>query len=89
MGTYISRKRVERDGRLVAFAGEVMTEVEAKRRGLVAETEKAKAAEAKKVAADEKAAEDAAALDAEKAKAAEAPEIKKAEPERAVKHRSR
>ena len=82
MGTYISRKRVERDGRLVAFAGEAMTEVEAKNRGLLAidkavvdpakAVKKAEAAEAKKAAADEKAAEDAAALEAEKIDATEA-----------------
>ena len=88
MGTYISRKRVERDGRLVAFAGEAMTEVEAKNRGLLAidkavvdpakAVKKAEAAEAKKTEADTKAAEDAAALVTEKA-----------EPERAVTHRSR
>ncbi|HEY5506413.1 MAG TPA: hypothetical protein VIK83_02885 [Coriobacteriia bacterium] len=63
MGTYISRKRVERDGRLVAFKGEAMTEVEAENRGLsskdgvVAKIEKAEAAdealEAEKVEAVE------------------------------------
>lgn len=36
-GTYTSPERVERDGRLVAFAGEVMTMDEAVARGLVAE----------------------------------------------------
>lgn len=34
-GTYISPERVERDGRLVAFEGEVMTMDEAVARGLV------------------------------------------------------
>lgn len=34
-GTYTSPKRVERDGRLVAFEGEVMTMDEAVQRGLV------------------------------------------------------
>lgn len=34
-GTYTSPKRVERGGRLVAFAGEEMTMDEALRRGLV------------------------------------------------------
>ncbi|RDB70673.1 hypothetical protein [Eggerthella sinensis] len=39
-GTYTSAERVEREGRLVAFAGETMTMVEAARRGLaVAEDE--------------------------------------------------
>lgn len=42
-GSYISPERVERDGRLVAFAGEVMTMDEAVARGLVqAEKPKAK-----------------------------------------------
>lgn len=36
-GTYTSPKRVERDGRLIAFAGEVMTMEEAEKRGLVVE----------------------------------------------------
>ena len=36
-GTYTSPKRVERDGRLVAFEGEVMTMDEAASRGLVKE----------------------------------------------------
>lgn len=36
-GTYTCPKRVERNGRLVAFVGEVMTMDEAERRGLVAE----------------------------------------------------
>ena len=36
-GTYTCPKRVERNGRLVAFAGEVMTMDEAERRGLAAE----------------------------------------------------
>ena len=36
-GTYTCPERVERDGRLVAFAGEVMTMDEAERRGLAAE----------------------------------------------------
>jgi hypothetical protein len=40
-GTYTSPERVERDGRLVAFAGEVMTMDEAVARGLVAEKEPA------------------------------------------------
>ena len=35
-GTYTCPKRVERNGRLVAFAGEVMTMDEAERRGLAA-----------------------------------------------------
>lgn len=35
-GTYTSPKRVERDGRLVAFEGEVMTMADAEKRGLVA-----------------------------------------------------
>lgn len=34
-GTYTSKKRVERDGYLVAFEGERMTMDEAVRRGLV------------------------------------------------------
>lgn len=37
MGIYVSPERVERDGRLVAFAGEAMTEDEAKARGLIAD----------------------------------------------------
>lgn len=36
-GTYTSPKRVERDGRLVAFKGEEMTMDEAVERGLVKE----------------------------------------------------
>ncbi len=36
-GTYTSPERVERDGRLVAFEGEVMTMDEAVSRGLVKE----------------------------------------------------
>lgn len=36
-GTYTSPERVERNGRLVAFEGEVMTMAEAVERGLVAE----------------------------------------------------
>lgn len=36
-GTYTCPKRVERNGRLVAFVGEVMTMDEAERRGLVVE----------------------------------------------------
>ena len=36
-GTYTSAERVERGGRLVAFAGETMTMVEAARRGLIGE----------------------------------------------------
>lgn len=36
-GTYTCPERVERDGRLVAFAGEVMTMDEAERRGLASE----------------------------------------------------
>lgn len=35
--TYTSQKRVIRDGRLVAYAGETMTDAEARRRGLVTE----------------------------------------------------
>lgn len=34
MGTYVSNERVVRDGRLVAFAGETMTEEEARERGI-------------------------------------------------------
>lgn len=45
-GTYTSPKRVERDGRLVAFEGEVMTMDEAVQRGLV-KAEKPKKAPAK------------------------------------------
>ncbi|MDA3937187.1 MAG: hypothetical protein PF636_10120 [Actinomycetota bacterium] len=37
MKTYTSEKRVERNGRLVAYAGETMLEDEAKRRGLISE----------------------------------------------------
>lgn len=37
LGSYTSPERVERDGRLVAFEGEVMTMDEAVRRGLVHE----------------------------------------------------
>lgn len=37
MGAYVSPERVERDGLLVAFKGETMTEDEAKRRGLLCE----------------------------------------------------
>jgi len=33
-GLYTSKERVERDGRLVAYAGEVMSIDEAKRRGI-------------------------------------------------------
>lgn len=36
MGIYIAEKRVVRDGVLVAFAGEVMAEEEARRRGILA-----------------------------------------------------
>lgn len=41
VGTYTSPKRVERDGRLVAFKGEAMTMDEAVSRGLVKPAEKA------------------------------------------------
>ena len=60
MGTYINRNRVVRNGILVAFKGEAMTEAEAKSRGLLvdAKIEKAEAAEE--------------ALEAEKIVAAEA-----------------
>lgn len=57
MGIYVSPERVERDGRLVAFAGEAMTEDEAKARGLIADEPKpepepkAKKTTAKKAAA--------------------------------------
>jgi len=34
MGLYTSKERVERDGRLVAYAGEVMSIDEAQRRGI-------------------------------------------------------
>ena len=37
-GTYTSPKRVEREGRLIAFEGEVMTMDEAITRGLVKES---------------------------------------------------
>ena len=40
MGIYVSPERVERDGRLVAFAGEAMTEDEARARGLIADEPK-------------------------------------------------
>lgn len=47
-GTYTSEKRVERDGRLVAFEGEVMTMAEAVERGLVEQKPKAKRGKASK-----------------------------------------
>ena len=39
MPIYTSPERVERDGHLVAFAGEAMSEREAKRRGLIDDIE--------------------------------------------------
>lgn len=35
MGMYISEERIERDGYLIAYAGEVMSEDEARKRGLI------------------------------------------------------
>lgn len=45
METYTSPKRVVRDGHLVAFEGEVMSTIEAVRRGLAIEAVKATEAE--------------------------------------------
>lgn len=42
MGAYVSPERVVRNGRLVAYKGEVMTESEAERRGLGAAKPKTK-----------------------------------------------
>ena len=49
-GTYTSTKRVERDGRLVAFEGETMTMDEAISRGLVKEPKPKAPAKGKKPA---------------------------------------
>ena len=49
-GTYTSPKRVERDGRLVAFEGETMTMDEAIFRGLVKEAKPKAPAKEKKPA---------------------------------------
>lgn len=58
-GTYTSPKRVERDGRLVAFEGEVMTMDEAVTRGLVTpEEEKPKAPRKRTAKATEEPQED-------------------------------
>lgn len=50
MASFISEKRVERDGFLIAYEGEVMSEAEAAKRGLL-ECD-APAAEPKKLKAD-------------------------------------
>lgn len=48
-GTYTSPERVEREGRLVAFEGEVMTMQEADERGLLQDAKpKSKPAKAKR-----------------------------------------
>lgn len=55
---YTSEERVIRDGVLVAFAGEVMTDEEARRRGLLEETVgSSKTSRAKAKPAEEPAAE--------------------------------
>lgn len=69
-GTYTSTERVERDGLLVAFEGEVMTMDEAVARGLF-KAEKPKGKRGAKAKADE----------AEKADEVEADEAKEAEEE--------
>lgn len=57
MGLYTVPERVERDGKLVAFEGEIMSEEEARERGILeAPKPAAKKAPAKK-AATKKAAE--------------------------------
>lgn len=60
-GTYTSPERIERAGRLVAFAGEVMTMDEAAARGLVKPGKQAEGKEPRKRAAkaDEKPAGEA------------------------------
>ena len=58
-GTYTSPKRVERDVRVVAFEGEVMTMDEAVQRGLV-KAEKPKKAPAKGKPAEEAKADEPA-----------------------------
>lgn len=68
-GTYTSPERVERDGRLVAFEGEVMTMDEAVSRGLVKD-EKPKRGRKPKADGTEKAEEAAEADTAEETKEA-------------------
>ena len=48
MSEYVSKERVVRDGVLVAFKGEVMTEDEAKKRGIIEEEKPKRAASRKK-----------------------------------------
>lgn len=67
-GMYTCPKRVERDGRLVAFEGEVMTMAEAVSRGLVAEEKPKAKRKPKAPKAEETPAE------VEEAKAEETPE---------------
>lgn len=58
-GTYVSKKRVERDGYLIAFEGEQMTMDEAVKRGLVKpEAEKPAPKGAKAPAKEEKTTEE-------------------------------
>lgn len=57
-GTYTSPKRVERNGRLVAFEGEVMTMDEAVRRGLVKDAKPKAPAKGKKSEGEQKAEEE-------------------------------
>ncbi len=70
-GTYTSPKRVERDGRLIAFEGEVMTMAEAASRGLV-EEEKPKGRRASKPKADKAGEADSASEADEAGKSEEA-----------------
>lgn len=65
-GTYTQPVRVERDGRLVAFAGEVMTMDEAVSRGLV-KPEKPAAKRTGRGKKEEQSAEEAPAEDTEEA----------------------
>ncbi len=65
-GTYTSKERVERDGRLVAFEGEVMTMDEAVARGLV-KPEKPAAKRTGGGKKEEQPAEEAPAEDTEEA----------------------
>lgn len=66
-GTYTSKERVERDGRLVAFKGEVMTMDEAIARGLVKPEKPAAKRTTKGKKPEEAPAEEAPAEEAEEA----------------------